>query len=70
MTWLPIELLRFRIAGLDDLRFVELCNSLLAEIAGAHGIPRTQLSLNYNLNEPDGGIDARCTESTAIVPRA
>lgn len=70
MSWLPPDLIKGRIEGLDEVRFVELCNSLLAEIAAASGISRSQLSLNYHLHEPDGGIDARCVDASAKFPRA
>lgn len=69
MSWLPSELIKQRIESLDEVRFVELCNSLLSELAAANGIPRSSLSLNYHLNEADGGIDARCANAPKVVSR-
>lgn len=69
MTWLPIEQLRNRLEGLDPARFVELCNSLLTEVAAANGVQRTHLSLNHRVSDPDGGIDARCIEAPVLIAR-
>ncbi|SRR5258707_11600499 len=56
------------IESLDDSKFAALCNSLLSEIAGQHGL-RTCLALNLRVNDPDGGIDARCVNSPKTMGR-
>ena len=49
-----------------DSRFVELMNALVSETAAKHGKVNTFVysSTNLNIKEPDGGIDARCVNST------
>lgn len=53
----------------DPKAFVELANNLLIAGAVAHGIPRSCLATNLHINEPDGGIDARCVNAPVTVGR-
>jgi hypothetical protein len=64
----PVFLGRF-IQLFDSKSFVELGNNLLITSAAAHGVPRSCLATNLHINEPDGGIDARCVNAPTTVGR-
>jgi hypothetical protein len=58
--WLPF---------LDPQRFAALCNDLIRAAAATGGIHQSCLSLNLNVSEPDGGLDARCVGASGQVGR-
>ena len=68
MIWTDPAYNAVLIRSLDDSRFAALCNSLLSETAGQHGL-RVCLALNLRVTEPDGGIDARCVNSPKTIGR-
>ena len=61
--WIDLQPLATRLALLDGTRFAAVCNELLIQTAIRNGIDRAYLALNLATNEPDGGIDARCTDA-------
>src|SRR5438067_1917003 len=61
MRWIDHDVLRRQLTGLDEVRFADLCNAILSDVASRNGIGRESLSLNLKTKEPDGGIDARCS---------
>lgn len=66
---LPIPEIQLRLLDLDERRFAELCNALLAEYAVLEGSSSLKLSLNAKTSEPDGGIDARAEGIVAAPSR-
>ncbi|MDQ4044528.1 MAG: hypothetical protein M3173_03650, partial [Chloroflexota bacterium] len=69
MTWIEPEQLARRIQMLGDVEFAELCNRLIAETGAQHGIARACFAFNLSVDEPDGGIDARCIAAPTTVGR-
>src|SRR5712671_5384669 len=69
MNWTDPVILGRQIRLLDDSRFVELMNALLSESAAKHGIDRSCIATNLNIQEPDGGIDARCVNASTTAGR-
>lgn len=61
--WIDLQSLAARLSLLDGTRFAAVCNDLLIQTAIRGGIDRIHLALNLATNEPDGGIDGRCTNS-------
>lgn len=69
MTWIePVQLAR-RIQMLTDVEFADLCNRVIAEAGAQHGIARACFAFNLSIDEPDGGIDARCIAAPTTVGR-
>ena len=61
--WISLQSLSERLSLLDDTRFAAVCNELLIQTAVLIGIDRASLTLNLATTEPDGGVDARCTDA-------
>jgi hypothetical protein len=60
--WIDLQSIAAQLSLLDDTRFAKVCDELLIQTAVHSGIDRGHLALNLATNEPDGGIDARCTD--------
>jgi hypothetical protein len=67
MEWLNPIIIATRIQSLDNVRFADLVNDILTETAARNRIDRSCIATNLRTTEPDGGIDARCTNSRQIV---
>lgn len=67
--WINLQSLAGRLSLLDDTRFAAVCNELLLQTAVLSGIDRAHLALNLATTEPDGGVDARCTNAPHIHGR-
>ena len=67
MQWTDPATLGRQVQMLSDREFVELLNSLLSETAARAGINRTSIASNLNIQEPDGGIDARCVNASNLA---
>jgi hypothetical protein len=61
--WIDLQSLAARLFLLDDTRFAAVCNDLLIQTAIRGGIDRVHLAINLATKEPDGGIDAHCTDA-------
>lgn len=69
MSWIRPELINDSFSGLSPKEFVALANDFLVAAAIEHGLPRSCLATNLRVNDPDGGIDARCVDAPFTVPR-
>jgi hypothetical protein len=69
MQWADTERVSRQIQTLDASQFVALCADLLTAVAIRNNIPRSSLSTNLRVTEPDGGLDARCVDVDRPVPR-
>ncbi len=66
MDLLDTKQLSLRIGLLPDREFADLCNTLLSLTTATCGVPQSHLDLTLNIDEPEGGLDARAID----VPQA
>jgi hypothetical protein len=69
MPWTDTGTLSKEIQKLSDREFADLLNFLLSETAARAGIARSCIAANLNIQEPDGGIDARCVNASTTAGR-
>ena len=67
--WFDASTLAIQLLGMDQGRFVALCNDLLYAVADRHGIDRSHIITTERINDPDGGIDARCENAPEAAER-
>lgn len=67
MEWLEPNFLNTRIQLLDSFRFTDLVSDLLMETAARNKIDRAYIATNFRITDPDGGIDARCSNAPNTV---